>query len=76
MRTFQNPNHVARWQISLILVCQLVLSKKANAKVVIKYTNTIYVSDVIRVIEEAVSAKYESVCMTTMIRYLCTSLPT
>jgi hypothetical protein len=34
------------------------------------------VGDVIQVIEGAVSAQYESVCMITVVRYLCTGATT
>ena len=39
-----------------------LLSAKAKTKLVTKFTNNFYVSDVIRVIEEAVKAQYEPIC--------------
>jgi hypothetical protein len=40
-------------------ICQLLLSDKAKAILVLRYTNKIQVSDGIRVIETAVSAHYQ-----------------
>ena len=44
----------------------LVTSKKAKAKLVTKFSKKVLVSDVIRVIEEVVSAQYNFVWMTNI----------
>jgi len=72
MGMFWNPNDLLRRQISSIPVYLLLLSEKAKAIFVTKYTNKIQVSDVTRVIAGAVRAQYESVCMTTVMLNLST----
>jgi hypothetical protein len=64
MWMFLNPNQVKKLLTRLICVSKWLLSDKVTPLLVTKYTNKIYVSDVICIIETAVSAQYESVWTT------------
>jgi len=57
------PNHAIRRPISQLSSSLLLLSAKAKSKLVTKFTNDFEESDVIRVIEGAVKAEYEPVCI-------------
>jgi len=52
--------------MSLLLSFPILISVKVTTKLVTKFTNNFVVSDVIRVIEGAVKAQYEPVCMTAV----------
>ena len=47
----------------------LLLSGRAQSKLETKFTNKIKVSDVLRVMEGEVSARYQFVCMMTVMLY-------
>jgi len=60
------------YQVDFCLLISVKWERKP--KLVMIYTNTTDMSDVIRVIERVVSAQSVSVCMTTVMRYLRTGL--
>ena len=69
MWKYQTRNQTMRRPINSISSSLLLLSEKAKSKLVTQFCNTMYVSDVMHVIEGAVKAQYIPVWKMTVMLY-------